>query len=65
MSDADKVGAEVDPVEKAVEYRNHLKEELASVEAFIAMAQELSSPRKLAELDFWLWDETEAPVTLH
>ncbi len=65
MSDADRFGAEVDPVERAIEYRDHLKEELASVEAFLATAEELSSPRKLAELDFWLWDDTEAPATLH
>lgn len=65
MSDADRVGAEVGPVERAVEYRTRLEEELASVEAFIAMAQELSSPRALAELDFWLCDDTEAPATLH
>ena len=65
MRDLDQVCGDADPVEKAREYRDQLKAELACVDAFLAMAEELSSPRKRAKVDFWLWDDGETPATLH
>lgn len=65
MADADLINVDAESVKRASEYRARLKAEIASVDAFLAMAEELSSPRKLAELGFWLWDESEIPTTLH
>ncbi len=60
----DPVDTDADPVITKMAYRNRLKTELATVVPFPTLAVELLVQSQLIELDAWLCDTTEPPVTL-
>jgi hypothetical protein len=65
MFDAKSVSADADPVKNAREYRAQLEAELAKVDAFITMAEDMSCSRRMLERGFWLLDHADVPATLH
>jgi hypothetical protein len=54
MSDLRRDGENPDVLQTATQYRDHLKAELAEVEEFLLMADELSRPNEYTGPDFWL-----------
>jgi hypothetical protein len=57
MSDVRRDGENPDVLQAATQYREHLKAELANVEEFLLMADELSRPSEYTGPDFWLSSE--------
>jgi hypothetical protein len=65
MSDVGRDGEKHDVLQTAMQYRDDLKVELAEVEEFLLMADDLSRPSEYTEPDFWLSSDVVVPLRLH
>ncbi len=65
MSDARRDDEKPDVLQTATQYRDHLKAELAEVDEFLLMADDLSRPCEHSEPEFWLFSDVVAPRMLH